>query len=350
MKISLAQFRTLPETLPTIPDRKLFNQDDDYQVAWYAQQAGGGGGGGDATAANQVLQIAQETAINSKLANNIAGLPGTYGNMTLANAAPQIGAFVGVFGYTSINTQLASALTGAQTVLIEVSSVTAPYAWRTVATLDVNSALHTEFSTAPFYWVRYTYSGTSTKGLAWLMTNQKSTEAAAAFQTALLTDIQDNDTFHDSVFKNFDGISVFKTKNDTDEPLSVFTNQSGEVSHFELQASNRNSVFRKYASGQGHISAFVNEAGDTSIYDRLEQIENSNGNILSKISFINDRQTSVAEKLFYGYSDITFSGLTTQIANAWQNADGIINVSFSTAFNTIDLTTTFYAIVQFTHF
>jgi hypothetical protein len=330
MKINLAAYRTLPDTLPTIPNRKYFNQDDDYQIAWYAQQAGGGGGGGDATAENQVLQIAQETAINTKLANNIAGLPGTYGNMTLANAVPQIGSFVGVFGYTSINTQLASALTGAQTILIEVSSVT-PYAWRTVATLDVNSPLHTEFRTAPFYWVRYTYSGTGTKGLAWLMTNQSSLGATAENQTALLTDIKDSDTFQDSVFKNLQGISVFKTKNDTDEPLSVFTNNSGEISHFEASTSgDRPSVFRSKPAGEVERSVFTDLTRERSIYDELQEIKNS--------SIINEKNCLNNGFEQYIGNDIDFSDATHDMTVVLNDAanDGKQIIFQSITFNTID--------------
>jgi hypothetical protein len=56
MKINFREYRTLPSVLPTEPDRKLFNQDDDYQIAFYAQQAGSGAGG-SATSANQLIEI-----------------------------------------------------------------------------------------------------------------------------------------------------------------------------------------------------------------------------------------------------------------------------------------------------
>lgn len=62
--------------------------------------SGGGGGGGDASAANQVLQLEQETAINNVLSN-----PADYTSSVALEAGKVISAspavFIGCFGYNS---------------------------------------------------------------------------------------------------------------------------------------------------------------------------------------------------------------------------------------------------------
>lgn len=68
---------------------KLFNIYDRLGDIWDAIKAGGGGGGGDATKANQVLQIAQETAINASTAS-VDGKTPTVGQKTMAASSPVV--------------------------------------------------------------------------------------------------------------------------------------------------------------------------------------------------------------------------------------------------------------------
>lgn len=104
---------------------------------WDTLKSGGGGGGGSATAANQALQIAQETAINSST-TSIDGKTPTVGQKAMAASSPVVVA--SDQSAIPISTAALPLPTGASTSANQTSQITQETAIATsVASIDTKT-------------------------------------------------------------------------------------------------------------------------------------------------------------------------------------------------------------------
>jgi len=166
-----------------VPTYKFSNLDL-FQI-WDA--ISNGAGGSDATAANQVLQIAQETLINTKLQSIVdeqsalgvaTGLSGT-GTIIIPNANKF---------FTNLFIQAPDNLSGS-TFKIEVSATSGTANFREVGTINTNNQFF-EYS-GYFGQIRLTRLTGAATTLNWYTTNRPKGDATAALQTEISTKLSD---------------------------------------------------------------------------------------------------------------------------------------------------------------